>query len=610
MTRRVVLVLSALGLLLPALVGLSAGVAHADRSGQAVRRLAECGTPRLAPALAPTRRPTGLSPADRRTTSQVLSATRRLPARGQAIVLMVQLHADELGALRVGQHLAPAVLAKRLSALRGWQAQPPELVAHRLLGTPDPYAFEGRWQAAVATLAKATGTPRAAIDSAVSTAGRSGKDCRPQGGRALPIPAGSDFTMLEQVAPQVTPAKQATQITQGKQGNTGKRSSQQREGSMLLGTSCGTPVLAATAGTVSINRRDRAAGPWSLTVRQGSTSTTYEHIDQPLLSDGETVKAGQQLATVGSHGWIDRCALGFTLHVGSTTLTRDETATWLMPTPQRESTTRSRHPARPSRKPASSDDPTETAPATTPVRITTFNVLGAHLTGRGSDRPQYADGARRMAIAMGHLNATGSSIAVFQEFESPQAAVVAAAPGWQLHRGTGNSIFRGGNYSGNAIAWRSDTWELVSTSEFSVPWQVRLNMPVVQLRNLQTDAVVVVIGVHNPASTAKQGDQARSRGVARSIEKQYVGSLVRQTGLPVLLAGDMNERDDVICDFAGGGLSTWHQREGGCGSWGYGGVDHVFAAGPVSFDSLHVDRSTLGRVSDHPMVSADVTLNP
>lgn len=557
--------------------------------------LAACGKPRLAPALAPAH---GKSPS--------LRGTGSLPARGQAIVLMVMQHLDSADELRVGSQPQqdPRRLAKKLTTISGWQSLPPEIVAHRLLGTPDPYAFEGAWPTAVKALAKATASKPARVSASLESGARASQRCAPQPGRSYPLPVGSGFEMLQLVSSGQDPAVAAQGAKQqgAKQQGT-KQPGKKRQGAkdpkpedrLLFGAPCGLPVRAASAGTVRIDRDDRQAGPWAITISRGELSSTYRHVTKPLVRTGEKVSAGQPIATVGDLGYIDRCALGFTLRVGKATLKTNEVATWLAPKPQK---------AKPPRNLVTDRQGVDTG-ATTTFRITTFNVLGAHLTGPGSDRPSYGPGPGRMAAAMGRLNAAGSSIVLLQEFESPQAAVVASTPGWQLHRATGNSTFRGGNYSGNAIAFRPDTWRLLSTSEFTVPWQVRLHMPVLYLQHLDTGAVVAVIAVHNPASTAKQGNQSRSRGIARSIEKQTVASILRDAGIPVLLGGDMNERSEAICDFVGSGLRTY-----GSGCRGYGGVDHIFGAGAVAFNDLSVDRGTLGGISDHPMVTATVTINP
>lgn len=84
---------------------------------------------------------------------------------------------------------------------------------------------------------------------------------------------------------------------------------------------CGTPVLAATRGTIQIDRTQSWAGPWLVTVSTGPTSLTtwYAHMQQVLVSPGQVVTAGQQIGEVGARGNVTGCHLHFEvrLHNGS-----------------------------------------------------------------------------------------------------------------------------------------------------------------------------------------------------------------------------------------------------------------------------------------------------
>ena len=248
----------------------------------------------------------------------------------------------------------------------------------------------------------------------------------------------------------------------------------------------------------------------------------------------------------------------------------------------------------------------------TSFRIASYNVLGHHLTAPGGGRPGFAPGTTRVANGLARVEGSEASIVVFNEFESPQAGVVLGDGDWALHRATLNNTFRDGNGSGNAIAWRKDTWKLVASTEFTVPWQVTLHMPVIRLEHVRTGAQIIVIGVHNPASTSVKGNQAGSRAVARQIELAYITDLkATMPGVPILLAGDMNERNEAFCGFTVGGML----RSSAGGSVGapcrvprHGPVDWIFGTTDVTFGGQVIDRSTLGSVSDHPLLSASVTI--
>jgi len=64
----------------------------------------------------------------------------------------------------------------------------------------------------------------------------------------------------------------------------------------------GTPVYAATAGTVTIRRERGGYGLYILLTRDPQLSTLYGHLDWPLVQAGDVVAAGQAIALMGSTG--------------------------------------------------------------------------------------------------------------------------------------------------------------------------------------------------------------------------------------------------------------------------------------------------------------------
>lgn len=111
-----------------------------------------------------------------------------------------------------------------------------------------------------------------------------------------------------------------------------------------------------------------------------------------------------------------------------------------------------------------------TAPSvgSTTFRVATFNVLGnSHTTSKGdaSSRPS---GKKRMALAVQAINEGQASIVGFQEMEGVQYDAFKSL--------TGKTY---GTYPGddpdqlvvaNNIAWRNDTWRLMSATTFTVPY--------------------------------------------------------------------------------------------------------------------------------------------
>ena len=79
---------------------------------------------------------------------------------------------------------------------------------------------------------------------------------------------------------------------------------------------CGTPVLAATSGTVIIRSDQSWAGPWLVQVStgEGRLTTWYAHMQRINVADGAYVRAGDQLGEVGELGNATGCHLHFEVH--------------------------------------------------------------------------------------------------------------------------------------------------------------------------------------------------------------------------------------------------------------------------------------------------------
>jgi murein DD-endopeptidase MepM/ murein hydrolase activator NlpD len=85
-----------------------------------------------------------------------------------------------------------------------------------------------------------------------------------------------------------------------------------------LAASCGTPVLAATAGTIVIQSGSgwSWAGRWLVEVqtRPGALTTWYAHMRALDVVAGQQVTAGQQIGEVGDLGNATGCHLHFEVH--------------------------------------------------------------------------------------------------------------------------------------------------------------------------------------------------------------------------------------------------------------------------------------------------------
>ena len=64
----------------------------------------------------------------------------------------------------------------------------------------------------------------------------------------------------------------------------------------------GTPIYAATAGSVTMRRERGGYGLFIILTRDAQLSTLYGHLDWPLVQPGDVVAAGQAIALMGSTG--------------------------------------------------------------------------------------------------------------------------------------------------------------------------------------------------------------------------------------------------------------------------------------------------------------------
>ena len=79
----------------------------------------------------------------------------------------------------------------------------------------------------------------------------------------------------------------------------------------------GTPIFAAAAGTVTTVSYNSARGNY-VVINHGDIATLYQHCSTIGVSVGQSVGAGQNIATVGSTGASTGPHLHFEVHVGGT----------------------------------------------------------------------------------------------------------------------------------------------------------------------------------------------------------------------------------------------------------------------------------------------------
>ena len=216
-------------------------------------------------------------------------------------------------------------------------------------------------------------------------------------------------------------------------------------------------------------------------------------------------------------------------------------------------------------------------------------------------------------MAVGYLRAHAIDVVGFQEMEDPQYAAFASMAGeyavWP-GRELGPKSVR------FSIGWRTSTWSLVEAQSIGVPYAggSYIQMPYVRLRHNVTGREVWFANFHNPADTPNLGQNARWRAVATGIEIGLANRLRAETGLPVIITGDMNEREAYFCPMtiqtdlaaaSGGSTGT------ACAPPPAMQVDWIFGSADLVFSNYLADHGApVPRMTDHPVVSADVYLAP
>jgi endonuclease/exonuclease/phosphatase family metal-dependent hydrolase len=166
----------------------------------------------------------------------------------------------------------------------------------------------------------------------------------------------------------------------------------------------------------------------------------------------------------------------------------------------------------------------------------------------------------------------------------------------------------------NSIAWDRTTWKAVSTHTFPIPYfrGSRVPMPYVLLEHLESGRRVWFINIHNPVSSKKRGDNERWRDLATSLQIDLMRRLHTQTGDPVVLTGDFNEREEAFCAvtrqtpaIAANGGSAGPP----CVPPATMGIDWIFGTQDIAFsDYRRLRGGLIGRATDHPVIVADASV--
>jgi endonuclease/exonuclease/phosphatase family metal-dependent hydrolase len=243
-----------------------------------------------------------------------------------------------------------------------------------------------------------------------------------------------------------------------------------------------------------------------------------------------------------------------------------------------------------------------------PFTVATFNVLGASHT-ENPDRG-FATYPSRMRRTVRLIEARGFDIVGFQEYQWRQHElfVQLTAGRWKVYPG----LSLGRRPVQNSIVWRADQWQPVERRTYRIPYfdGKLVVQPYVRLRQRSTGQEVWVINTHNPADSRGPAQRWRDQAVAIQID---LANRLEQTGVPVFLVGDFNDREEAFCPITaatnlkaaapGGGWS-----DGVCRAPRYTRVDWVFLSRPLDvLEYVLLDNAETDYITDHPVVWAEVS---
>lgn len=360
---------------------------------------------------------------------------------------------------------------------------------------------------------------------------------------------------------------------------------------------CGTPVLAATSGKVVIRTDQGWAGRWLVQVStgEGALTTWYAHMQRVLVSQGDVVRAGQQIGEVGTLGNSTGCHLHFEVHPRGGSIYEDpvDPSEWL-----------NQHVGRAPRV-----DTVDSRPAGggSDVVLASFNVLGHSHTEPRGNKSQWESGVGRMGKAIQMLDSYDVDVVGFQELQRPQYDVLTKTAG------TRYAIYAPPGDTEISVAWRRDRWAFVSADTVPVPgWKGRIkDMPLVRLRSLGSGQEAVFFSVRNAASIGGP-DAPRHRAEAVRRELATMRAVTKRYNIAAFLVGDLNERVPAFCGLTQGQVlssPSGGSNAAGCSPPKRIGIDWIFGNRYARWLSYSVDwtpRNT--QVSDHPLVVARVGL--
>lgn len=278
-----------------------------------------------------------------------------------------------------------------------------------------------------------------------------------------------------------------------------------------LSAACGTPVLAATGGTVIVKTDQPWSGRWlvQISTGPGQLATWYGHMQALTVEHGQVVQAGQQIGEAGSEGNSTGCHLHFEVHPRGGSLYEDDVdpSKWLAQHVGRD------------------------LPGTTPVVSATEEAYATLLTAN----VPFTLSPHRARQQIRYLLSEEPDVLLLQEVHNRNLrAIAAAAPGqwgvWQPGAGSKGST---------AIIWNTERFSLLARGTrlgFAGPDYDRWLVWAI----LQSDDMTLpVVALHMPPNAGTSGQARRQyRTMSRNAEQLLVE--LKTKGYPAVAGGDWN----------------------------------------------------------------------
>ena len=240
-------------------------------------------------------------------------------------------------------------------------------------------------------------------------------------------------------------------------------------------------------------------------------------------------------------------------------------------------------------------------------RVGTFNVLGSWHTRPGRDAHEFGPGPMRAHWAAEVTRIYAPGVMGLNEIEPDQISVMAAElPQYSFYPGTslGDPGVR------NSVMWDNRRFTRTGQGYFSEPFVdvVRYNI-YVRLRDNTTGRQFWVLNVHN--SPNRGGSQTFEAQRRRQLRDEVVKvNQLDDSNLPVLLIGDMNDRDYTHCYIVS--HSNMRPVQGGgnsCSLPPNSHIEWIFGSRRITWSDFKYDRGPLvAKTSDHHIMLATATI--